>query len=170
MDLGLGTWTRDWQWWPSDTIMRALASPLKSFGKPTLVIWGSLEIRLGEYRRGVSSDSIKDLSVDFILRHPSYNRSALNCHSVLISLVNNVNNLFSLVNNVNALFSLVGSPQQFSNDIALVRLAEEADISVFTPVCLPNINQAGSSRVNLTVTDKSNDNICKSYSFSCQNL
>ena len=93
-------------------------------------------------------------------------------NNVLFSLVNIVYTLLSLVNNVNALFSLVGSPQQFSNDIALVRLAEEADISVFTPACLPNINQAGSSRVNLTVTDKLNDNydnICKSYSFSCQN-
>ena len=48
-----------------------------------------------------------------------------------------------MVNIVNALFSLVGSPQQFSNDIALVRLAEEADISVYTPACLPDTNQAG---------------------------
>ena len=41
------------------------------------------------------------------------------------------------------LISLVGSPQTHSNDIALVRLAEEADISVYTPACLPDTNQAG---------------------------
>ena len=33
-----------------------------------------------------------------------------------------------------------GSPQ-YSNDIALVRLAEEADISVYTPACLPDTNE-----------------------------
>jgi len=72
------------------------------------VTTSSLEIRLGEHRRSVTSDSIitKDFSVDYILKHPSY-----------------------------------GSPQSQSNDIALVRLAEEADISVFTPACLPDTNQ-----------------------------
>ena len=32
-------------------------------------------------------------------------------------------------------------PSQTSNDIALVRLAEAADLSVYTPACLPATNQ-----------------------------
>ena len=73
-----------------------------------IISQGSLEIRLGEHRRSVTSDSIitKDFSVDYILKHPSY-----------------------------------GSPQQHSNDIAMVRLAEEADLSVYTPACLPDSNE-----------------------------
>ena len=34
-----------------------------------------------------------------------------------------------------------GSPAAESNDIALIRLAEEADISVYTPACLPATNE-----------------------------
>ena len=34
-----------------------------------------------------------------------------------------------------------GSPSTHSNDIALIRLAEEADISVYTPACLPATNE-----------------------------
>ena len=34
------------------------------------------------------------------------------------------------------------SPSRFSNDIALVRLAEEADLTLYTPACLPHTNQA----------------------------
>ena len=33
------------------------------------------------------------------------------------------------------------SPASYSNDIALVRLAEEADLSVYTPACLPDIDR-----------------------------
>lgn len=33
------------------------------------------------------------------------------------------------------------NPRRYSNDIALVRLAEEADLSVYTPVCLPTTDQ-----------------------------
>ena len=33
------------------------------------------------------------------------------------------------------------TPRRFSNDIALVRLAEEADLSVYTPACLPDSDQ-----------------------------
>ena len=66
-----------------------------------------MEVRLGEHRRSLNSDSTltKDFDVDFWLLHPSH-----------------------------------GSPKMHSNDIALVRLAEEADISVYTPACLPPPN------------------------------
>ena len=33
------------------------------------------------------------------------------------------------------------SPYSYSNDIALVRLAEAADLTVYTPACLPATNQ-----------------------------
>jgi len=33
------------------------------------------------------------------------------------------------------------SPRSSSNDIALLRLAEDVDISVYTPACLPTLNQ-----------------------------
>lgn len=76
----------------------------------------SLEIRLGEHRRSITSDSIitKDFSVDYILKHPSY-----------------------------------GSPQTHSNDIALIRLAEEADISVYIPACLPDTNEDFTGQMSL---------------------
>ena len=69
---------------------------------------GTLEVRLGEHKRSVTSESTitKDYNVDYILKHPKYD-----------------------------------NPRQNSNDIALLRLAEEADISVHTPACLPTLNQ-----------------------------
>ena len=35
------------------------------------------------------------------------------------------------------------SPRGFSNDIALVRLAEPADLTLYTPACLPASHQCG---------------------------
>ena len=63
---------------------------------------------MGEHKRSVTSESTitKDFNVDYILKHPNYDK-----------------------------------PRQNSNDIALLRLAEEADISVYIPACLPTLNQ-----------------------------
>jgi len=68
----------------------------------------TLEVRMGEHKRSVTSESTitKDFNVDYILKHPNYD-----------------------------------NPRQNSNDIALLRLAEEADISVYIPACLPTLNQ-----------------------------
>ena len=40
------------------------------------------------------------------------------------------------------------SPASYSNDIALVRLAEAADLSVYSPACLPTSNQDFTGRLS----------------------
>ena len=41
------------------------------------------------------------------------------------------------------------NPSKFSNDIALLRLTEEADLTVYTPLCLPAHNQTFTGRQSI---------------------
>ena len=41
------------------------------------------------------------------------------------------------------------NPVKLSNDIALLRLTEEADLTVYTPVCLPAHNQTFTGRQSI---------------------
>ena len=83
-----------------------------------LLLLGTLEIRLGEHIRSSTSDSsiTRDFKVSTMTSHPQYNG---NSHD--IALVKHT--------------QMFGRLLQFTN--VQVKLAEAADLSIFTPVCMP---------------------------------
>ena len=83
-----------------------------------LLLLGTLEIRLGEHIRSSTSDSsiTRDFKVSTMTSHPQYNGNS---------------NDIALVKHT----QMFGRLLQFTN--VQVKLAEAADLSIFTPVCMP---------------------------------